>query len=383
MKALKAMRTEAASRIGARDEIERQRTLALARRPLAFIVPATILVAASVFRFEGPLYVIENYTDHLRHEYSAWAFLHMGFDVFSTPLEDWSFSADYPHLLWPQLPVIYPPGLVTLFLPFGVASNTGLVSDTGVHAVMVALFGAAAVAASFQLLRTLRVRYEGTLAVVVAVLGTVLYLTWGLNGFVDPLVAGLALAGIYYTDRGSPGRALVLFSAALSIQFRLWYLWPVVLALVFHRWRDIPRWQLALSGFLAAVSLIAFALSVQSVADLDDIPGIETNYLAFSEGGVTAEKLIALCAGLVLLAVVYISERDIPTVASIGLVLVLIFGVAQWQAWYPVLLTPALALVRGRWAQVAITLAFVEAVFFLGGFPNVIRTLHLYVDAIR
>lgn len=372
----------AASRVSARVRGER-RLAGLGRPVLGGLIPAALL-AATVSLFDSPLYTLEPaYTDHVRHEYSAWAFLQMGFGVFSTSLQEWSVSADHAHPLWPQLPVIYPPGLVALFLPFGVASNAGVVSDTTVHALMVALFGAAAVVASFQLLRTLRSRYEGTLAVVVAVLGTVLYVTWGLNGFVDPLVAGLALAGIYYADRGPPGRALVLFAAALSIQFRVWYLWPVVLALALRRWRDIPRWQLAVSGALAAVSLIAFALSVPTVADLDDIPGIETNYLAFSEGGVTADKLIALSAGLVLLGIVYVSERDLPTVASIGLVLVLIFAVAQWQAWYPVLLTPALALVRGRWAQVAVTLAFVEAVFFLGGFPNVIRTLHLYVDAIR
>jgi hypothetical protein len=39
--------------------------------------------------------------------------------------------------------------------------------------------------------------------------------------------------------------------------------------------------------------------------------------------------------------------------------------------------------VRSRRAQVAFTLAFLEATVYLGGFPNVLRLAHLYADAVR
>ena len=355
------------------------------RRPTLAVLLAALLLAASVPRFGAPLYTLEPaYTDHVRHEYSAWAFLQEGFDVFSTPLERWSVSAEHPHPLWVALPVIYPPGLLLFFLPFGAASNSGLIGDTTVHMLMVMVVGAAGVVASLQLHRTLRLTYEAPLAGVLTLFGAVLYVKWGFDGFIDPLTAGVALLGMYWSRRGLHGRGLVALVVALSLHFRLWYLWPVVLALAIRRRREIGRWHLAASAAIAGVSLAAFVLAVPSVGGLDDIPGIEPNYLALTGSeGLMTQKLVALTVGVALLAVVYLSERDLVPVASLALVLVLVFGVAQWQAWYPVLLTPALALVRGRWAQAALTVAFLQLTFFLGGFPDLLRTLHLIGAGIR
>lgn len=354
-----------------------------ARPHVAVVAVLALLLGLSVTRFGAPNYTLEpSYTDHLRHEYSAWAFLHMGFDVFRVPLDHWSVHAKHVHTLWGPLPVVYPPGLLVVFLPFGVASNEALVPDQRVHMLMVMLFGAAAVAASFQLFRTLQPLYEAALAGVLTVLGAILFLTWGLNGFIDPLAAGLALLGIYWADRGLHGRGLVALSFALSLQFRLWYLWPLVVALVVRRWRELRPWQLGVSAVLAAASAVAFALAVPSVSKLGDIPGIEPNSLAIT-GGVTVEQAVALAAGGALLGLVWSSERRVTPVATIALVLVLIFGVDQWQAWYPILLVPILAVVRTRWAQAAVCVAFLELVFYLGGFPNLLRSVHLYVDAVR
>jgi hypothetical protein len=342
-----------------------------------------LLVALSVVRFRSPTYALEPfYTDHMQHEYSAWAFLHIGFRVFSTPMEDWHLHARHVHLLWQQLPTIYPPGLVLFFLPFGVASDGGLLPDARVHMLMVMVLGAAAVLASLQLLRTLRLLYEPTLAQVLAVLGTILFVTWGLDGFIDPLAAGLALLGIWWAERGLPGRGLVALVCALSLQFRLWYLWPIALAVAVRHRREIRRWQLLVCGVLALASLVAFALSVRFVSHLDTIPGIEPNRLVLTHG-LTLENGIGFAAGCIVAGIVMYCEDRLEAAVAFVLALVLLFFVDQWQAWYPVLLVPVLATVRTRPAQVAVTLAVVEAVFYLGGFPNVLRMLHLYVDALR
>ena len=343
----------------------------------------SLLFVLSVPRFDAPLYTVEPmYTDHLRHEYSSWAFLHEGFDIFSSPLAEWSVSAENPHALWPPLPVIYPPGLMALFLPFGVASNVGALADPTVHMLMVIFFGVAAVAASFQLHRTLRSKYDPALAALLVVFGATLYMQWGLDGFVDPLVAGIALLGVYWADRGRHGAGLMALVTALSLHFRLWYLWPVVITLVLRGWRDMRPWQLVASGVLGAVSLGAFVLAAPAVSGLNDIPGIEPNRLALTDGA-SAGELAAVVAATALLVVVYVSDRDLAAVASIALLLVLVFAVDQWQAWYPILTTPVFALVRGRIAQAALVVAVLQLWLFLGGFPDVMRALQLYAAAVR
>jgi hypothetical protein len=356
------------------------------RRPTigeAVVVGMAVLVGLSATRFAAPNYTLEpRYTDHLQHEYSSWAFLHMGFRIFDTPRDEWVVHAKHVHLLWGQLPTIYPPGLVLFFLPFGIASNEGVLPDPRVHMLMVVVLGAAGVLASAQLFRTVRQTYESSLALVLTFLGAVLFVTWGLNGFIDPLAAGLALLGIYWSRQTAYGHSLVAFSLALSLQFRLWYLWPLALSLAWRHRRTIRRWQFALSAILAAASLVAFVLAVPYVRKLGTIPGIEPNYLALTNG-ITTERAVAFVAGVLVAAIVFVAEKRPEAAACVVLVLVLIFFVEQWQAWYPVLLVPLVAIVRTRAAQAAVTIAILEGVFYLGGFPNLMRTVHLYFDAIR
>jgi hypothetical protein len=349
----------------------------------AVTLGVAVLVGLSVARFAAPNYTIESsYSDHLQHEYSSWAFLHIGFRIFDTPREDWVVHAKHVHLLWPQLPTIYPPGLVLFFVPFGVVSNESVLPDPRVHMLMVMILGAAAVLAAGQLSRTLRQTYEPSLAVVLTFLGAVLFVTWGLNGFIDPLASGLALLGIYWARQAAYGRGLVALSVALSLQFRLWYLWPFVLGFAWRNRRAIARWQVVVSATLAVVSLVAFALAVPYVRKLGTIPGIEPNYLALTNG-ITTERAVAFVLGIAVAAIVFVTEKRPEVAACVVLVLVLIFFVEQWQAWYPVLLIPLIAILKSRVAQAAVTIAILEAVFYLGGFPNVIRTAHLYIDAIR
>ena len=346
------------------------------------LLGAAVIVAASVVRFPRPNYALDPvYTDHLQHEYSAWAFLHIGLRIFDTPKSDWgNVHAAHVHLLWEQLPSLYPPGLIAFFLPAGVASNEGLLPDERVHMLMVMLLGVGAALASFQLVRTLRLAYEPTLAAILGFLGTILFLTAGLDGFIDPLAAGLALLGIYWAEGGRPGRALLALVLGLSLQYRLWYLWPLVLVLVVERRREITRWQLAAAGVVAAASGVTFGLSVPFVAKFHHIPRITPNALAITHS-VNAAQAAALVAGAIVLGIVLLHEGPWRG-ACVALALLLVFAVDQWEVWYPVLFVPLLVVVRTRPAQIAVTLAFVEAVVYLGGFPDALRFARLYADAV-
>ena len=104
----------------------------------------------------------------------------------------------------------------TAFMPFAFASNEGVVSDLHVHILEVMTLSMAGVLASFQLRRTLRLSHEPVLAAILTFFGTVLFVYWGLNGFIDALAAGLAVTGIYWMQRDLPGRALLALAAGLS-----------------------------------------------------------------------------------------------------------------------------------------------------------------------
>jgi hypothetical protein len=322
------------------------------------------------------------YTDHLQHEYASWAFLHIGYAVFGTPIGEWHVHAANAHPLWHQLPSVYPPGLILFFMPFGVASNTGAIPDERVHMLMVMLLSVAAVLATVQLWRTLSLTYDVALAVVLTVLGAVVFVTWGLDGFIDPLTAGVALLGLWWQFRGRPGPALVAVTAALSLHFRIWYLWPIAIAIAWRARREIRAWQFAVSGVLALASLVAFAYSAPSLARLDPekIPDIRPNYLVLTHG-LSVEASVAFIAALVVAGLVMRYE-PIEVAAAFVLALVLVFFVDQWQAWYPVLFLPIVATMRARVSQIAVTLVYIEAVYYLGGFPDVVRLVHLFSDAV-
>jgi hypothetical protein len=318
----------------------------------------------------------------MRHEYASWAFVHIGVRVWTHPLAEWHFHSSHVHAYWRQLPEWYPPGLFAVFLPFGALSNLNLVRDTHVHALEVAFLGAVAVFAAFQLVRTLRLFYEPTLTIVLGAIGSVLFVTWAVDGFVDPLVAGLALLGIYWAERDAPGRGLLALSAALSIHFRLWYLWPLAIAIAVRERRRIARWQLVTAVALGVVSLAAFLLAIPAVSKLGRVPQSEQNYLALRHG-LNGERAIAIVGAVLGLVVVYLAERRWTPVACVALAMTIIFGVNQWEAWYTIMLFPLFLVVRRPWSQAIVMLGFLEVTIILGsGLTNVMRAVHLYYRAV-
>jgi hypothetical protein len=347
------------------------------------VAAVVLLIAGTVPRLESPRYVVEiGYTDHLRHEYAAWAFLQIGLKVFDTPISDWHAGARYPHAeFWTTLPEWYPPGLLLIFMPFGVAANKGLISDSTSAMLMVMMLGAAAVLAAWMFFRTLELVYEPVLAIVLGVIGLIIFVNWALNGFIDPLAAGVAITGIYLAERGRPGEGLVVLCGALCIHFRLWYLWPFAIALAVRHWRAIRPWQWAVAGVFTASSVLAFALAFPSRGKLGSISATDSNYLAL-KNGMNGERWVALVGAAILLITVALSERRLTPVACVALALGLVFGVNQWEAWYPALMLPLLLVVRTRWAQAALVFGFLQVVIILSGLPNEMRWINLWFQSV-
>jgi hypothetical protein len=97
---------------------------------------------------------------------------------------------------------------------------------------------------------------------------------------------------------------------------------------------------------------------------------------------VGAVQIAALVVGCLVVGIALRYDRPV-TAVCIALALVLVFAVDQWEVWYPVLFVPLLVVPRARAAQVAVTLVFLEAMIYLGGFPDALRFVHLYVNAMR
>jgi hypothetical protein len=349
----------------------------------AAIAAGLLTIVVTVPRFATPDYTMEPfYTDHEQHEYSSWMFLHIGPKIFALAKTDWpDVHAAHVHLLWTSVPTIYPPGLVAFFMPFGIASNEGVISDLHVHMLMIIALGMAGVFASVQLSRTLRLSHEPVLAGILTVFGATLFIHWGLNGFIDSLAAGLALTGLYWMQRNLPGRALLAFTVGLSLQYRLWWLWPLVIALAWEKRSEIRRWQFVTAASIGLASLFAFALSLPFEIYFRDTPGINPNPLSVAHG-VNMVQGIAVAGGVIVLAVAVYYERG-AVAACVGLALALVFFVDQWEQWYAVVLFPLLAVVRTRPAQIAVTVLLLQVTLSLGGFPNVLEAVRLYVSAVR
>jgi hypothetical protein len=328
------------------------------QRVFAWLAVGVVLV---VPLFKPPRYSLAPlYTDHMRHAYAAWALLNIGPEVFTTPIAQWDFGASHPFVMWDTLPHLYPIGSLVLFLPFGVVINLGIVPEPLVNMAMIMLFGVGGVVGAWLLYRTLSESYEPALLGVVLLIVTPMYVFWGLNGFFDTFAVMLALYGVRAYRHDTDGTALVALVGALSLHYRLWYLGPLAVVVAVRYWQAQNwgiDWRLGFAGVLGGGSLASFFLTIPGLLALSKSPRFHANPIAVTTG-VTPRTLVALGGAVALLAVVYRDESDPAAVASLALAVVSIFTLTQWFPWYPVLLTPTLALADRRLSHVALVVGF-------------------------
>ena len=354
-------------------------------RIITLAIAAAIVASVSTFAFGPPHYTIEStYTDHVGKEYNAWAFTQVGFRVFAEPVDSWSdeVRAAHPHPLWETSPHPYPMGSILLFLPFGVLANLGWLSDLAVHWAMSTLLALASLWACFVFWQGLAF-YARSLRMVVVGLVGIAYVHWGFNGFFDALIAGLAVLAITNAAEERHDRATLLFTFALSLQYRIWYLIPIA---VLSAWRHYKAagidWRLGIAGFLGIPSIIAFLLTFSTKAfalsTAEGFHGTPATTMASGE----IMPLIALLGGVILLVVVMMSGQSMPTKLAIALAVATTALLPIWGGWYGILLTPALALASTERLQVALVLAYVQTLFVLGAFPNLPRVASLWWEGL-
>lgn len=328
-----------------------------------------LALVGSVFLFDAPRYtLLGTYTDHMRHTYAAWSFLHLGFDVFTRPMGTWDVAAVAPFVTWPTLPHMYPFGSLLLFLPAALLVNLAVLAPATVYALLVAAFTGAGALATALLYRTLP--YPPGLAALATALAAMPYLFWGLNGFFDTVAVAIALVGVAAYRRADARPALFALVGALSMHYRLWYLGPLALAAAYRYWRErgVDGGFVA-AGLLGGLSLASFALTLPAAARLSETDMFTENPVALTTG-VTPETWVALAGAAALLGVLYTRERDPVALAALTLAVASVFALSQWVAWYPILLTPALALADRRASQVALVVGFLQVSVSLGNPPN-------------
>jgi len=320
------------------------------RTPWIVSVALLAILVICAVRFPGSTHTLQPYTDHVRHEYAAWAFLKIGTRIWTEPLGDWNASGLFVHDLWSSMPHVHPPGSVLLFLPYGAAVNFGVIPDEAVHVLMVAMFGAGAIAAAVALWLALRRVYPLALAGVVTALAGIELIHWGLNGFFDPLAVFTALGGILLLQRGRPGPAVLVLALSLSLHYRLWYLVPVAAAAaISHRRFDLR------TGIASAVLGLSALPLLPLGSFLRDLPVTA----GFSPNPLYGELLAAVAAAAVMVLVA-VSERSVVAVLATAAATVMILFNPQWQPWYAIAFLPLLPLVRSIPAQAALTVAWVQ-----------------------
>lgn len=186
------------------------------------------------------------------------------------------------------------------------------------------------------------------------------YVFWGLNGFFDTIAVALALFGVRAYRYENDGTALLALVGALSLHYRLWYLGPLALIIAVRYWQTqnyLIDWRLAFVGLLGAGSLASFFLTIPGLMALSESSRFEANPITLT-AGVTPTVLLALGIAIVLLMMVYKYESDPAAVATLTLAVASVFTVTQWFPWYPILLTPTLALADRRPSHIALVMGF-------------------------
>lgn len=343
--------------------------------PIVLVALAALLSVLVVVRFDAPLYTLESnsYTDHVRHEYTAWSSLKIGTRVYSDPLEEWGDTARHPHPRWETLPHAYPPGSLLLFLPFGVLANAGLVPDEIVHVMSVSVMGLGGMLCLLLLWFALRPKWPAALAGAVVVLAAPEVARWAFNGLFDALAIAVCLGAFVLSQRGRTGAALVVLAAGLSLHFRLWFLVPFALALAWQRRRvDAPA---IAAGVILALSGVAFLLLLPSFGDLPDALEFQRNPLA--------ARPFAWLSATVVVVLIGIGERRVVPVLCACLAVAVALVNPQWQAWYHLAFLPLLAMLGSPLAQGAATVAWVQLMLIIPVTGQLGHVVRLFAYAFR
>jgi hypothetical protein len=387
------------------------------RRELVALVASWIVWSIVAFHVQDRRGSIVGYGDHVSHVGMARIFLAHGFDVYRKPgkhfcrqppphssvtwaaangcsnddLCDIGTTRAAPTCIgWLDHPQPYPPGLFLASAPLAWLSRTRL-SARALATVIVVQYLLTAHLFLWSLYRVVfassrRASGEGVLRVRVPWHGDSPWLRWGLfsmiyvetmkwtlSGFYDPLALFPVFIGVYLLAERRPAHALLAFSSALFLHFRmLWYVPLFVAATLRLRtrvaWRRPAETTVAVlvAALLVGASLYAFFLVRHAVGTFPDTNPIF--HLALSNGAmwdVAVPSLVVLG---------YLAARRYWLLLSTAFwQLFVVFLTPQTMNWHGMFLLPLLGvatLERGKGAMVAaMLLVSVQMVAVFGCYP--------------
>jgi hypothetical protein len=278
-----------------RDRLERFAPLLL----LASFAVTSAFVLRS--HYEGAT-VDAGYSDSMRMVYSSHLFLHHGVDVFRVPLGELSARDPSPraHAVWPQQPLIYPPGALLVYLPLGFAEYDLEWPERSVHRATVIWLLAIGHLCLFVFWRELR-RQGGELVLLVAALSWMTVLQFSANGFYDPIYMALAALGVSAWKDGRPSRSLLYLGAAAFFHYRAFFFFPLALHDLYRivRERNLGRraWAEIGAGFaLGALGGTTFLLSASSLDDTAAVNPVLDE--SFGTGGILVVAAVTAAAAI-------------------------------------------------------------------------------------
>lgn len=335
------------------------------------IALATIAPALVIPFTDGPWHTLsDSMTDHYRHAYSAWAFLHVGTDIWTTPIKTWEFAgaiSNPPHGGHSHL---YPLGSIFLFLPFGVLTYGFSVPASITNMLMVGLF--TATAAPAMMMFDSANRFDTEIGILSTLFVGVLALYWGYRGFFDVVVLCISLFGVWMFWRENYRNAFVALVVACSLHFRIWYLGPLTLLAGWKYYQsngiDVVLGAGTLYGAASALTGVLTLTQISTQTGQQEFIG---NPFSLTQGAEIAFP--ALLLGIAAAAIIILSESRLLLSSTVILAGASVFLLPQYQWWYPLLYTPALALVKEKPSQIALVFVFLTYIEALGYIPNPAR----------
>jgi len=326
---------------------------------------------------------LENvYTDHLRFEYVSWAFLQVGFRVFSTPLGEIGsvVHAVHPHLHWVMHPSLNPLGVVFYFLPFGAISNLGIISDVSVHKLMVFSFLVAGYSCVYYF--TLNWKESKHNLVTYVLLPIVFYLSstyWALNGFYDLIPVLLIILSIQAYNKNDIFKGILLLAAAMLMHYRSLMYFPLLAYLLFRLWKrnnkksNMRRKLLAFAvvliiGLLDGYTFNLTFISKDWAAPTGWIPS--PAYILDLKNSYCAIFFLATSFGVWF----YLFRKGkILSSTIIFFFWVYISFIGSWGSWHALFFFPALLLPNDKRSKEAFSLWLLVSMFLLGSFVTPVQ----------
>jgi len=290
------------------------------------------------------------YTDHVRHPYVVWVTLHRGLGaVYTTPLGELIEGIDYPQATteWLDVPFVYPPGALGLFLPMAVIGKWVPLSPKSFGQLCILYLLALSHLAFYTVLRTLDGLPAGG-RWALGVLAWLVLMRLGLQGQYDAAWLTCGVLMLRRLVQGRPASALRWVGLAALLHYRAIILLAVgVVALVGAvRGRPVRRWPWATLFWVAAVGGVC-AITFAAMAPLAARTEAATTSILGSPGSV----LGVLAASAVAAAIAWRGADGLVT-ASVGVGCVLAFVDTRhwWHAAMLLLVPLAVGVLRTpRW----------------------------------